>query len=140
MRKLEIELVQESWAQVVPIADEAMAMFYSNLFDLDQKCAQLFAGKDMAAQGAKLSEALDLVIRHLDQPDLLATQLQEMGARHAGYGAFEGDFATVGDALLVTLETGLGDNWTRAHEQSWLATYTFVAEQMVTGLQAQQAA
>ncbi len=140
MDEIEAKLVNESWAQVVPIAEEAMAMFYSNLFDLDEKIALLFDGKDMPAQGSKLANALNLVINNLDHPGMLATKLQEIGAQHAGYGASESDFETVGKALIMTLESGLGDIWTKAHERAWSAAYTFVAEQMIAGLRTKQAA
>ena len=140
MEEMDAKLVKESWAQVVPIAEEAMAMFYSNLFDLDERIAQLFDGKDMPAQGSKLSSALNLVINNLDHPVMLATKLQEIGARHAGYGASEADFKTVGKALIMTLESGLGDIWTKAHERAWTVAYTFVADQMITGLRTRQAA
>lgn len=140
MEEREIALVRESWALVKPIADDAMAMFYSNLFELDRNIARLFAGKDMSVQRARLADALDLIIRNLDQHGVLAGQLQEIGARHAGYGALEGDFATVGKALILTLEKGLPGIWTDDHKRSWTAAYTFIAAQMLTGHRAQHAA
>ena len=140
MEEMEVRLVKESWAQVVPIAQEAMAMFYSNLFSLDEKVARLFDGKDMLAQGSKLSNALNLVIENLDQPGIMTAKLQEIGARHADYGATEADFETVGKALIMTLESGLGDSWAPAHERAWTVAYTFVSDHMIAGLRTKQAA
>ncbi len=140
MDERDIAVVREGWTQVVPIADDAMAAFYANLFELDKNVAKLFEGTDMAVQGSRLARALDLVIQGLDRQDELAVQLQDIGARHASYGASESDFATVGKALIMTLETGLSDTWTKAHEQSWAKAYSFIAAEMLNGLLSRQAA
>ena len=52
-----IALVQESWNKVVPIADEAAALFYEELFTLDPSLKALFKS-DMKAQGRKLTSML----------------------------------------------------------------------------------
>ena len=48
-----IAVVQESFQKVAPIADQAAAMFYKNLFTLDPRLRGLFP-TDMQAQGQKL--------------------------------------------------------------------------------------
>lgn len=140
MTQDDITLVRKSWAQVVPIADTAMRMFYETLFDADDRVARLFAGTDMTVQRRHLAEAIDLVVARIEDPTTLAPVLQDLGARHAGYGVSEGDFATVGQALLSTLERGLGDNWTDAHARAWGAAWAAVAVQVQTGYQRAQAA
>ncbi|MCB1805594.1 MAG: hemin receptor, partial [Candidatus Competibacteraceae bacterium] len=63
-------LIQTSWAQLTPIADQAAALFYARLFELDPALKPLFTG-DMKAQGAKLMQAINLVVRSLDKLDSL---------------------------------------------------------------------
>lgn len=140
MTREEIDLVQQSWAQVLAIADTAMELFYERLFELDAEIARLFAGKDMAAQRSHLASAFDLVVQKLHQPETLALPLQELGARHVGYGVGEADFESVGAALLSTLERGLADHWTCAHAQAWAAAWQFILAQVLTGFRAWRAA
>ncbi len=136
----DIARVRESWAQIAPIADVAMDTFYATLFKLDKSIANFFEGTDMAAQGSRLAQAIELVIQGLDGQDDLAVQLREIGARHASYGASESDFETVGKALIMTLETGLSGKWTKAHEKSWAKAYTFISAELLNGLLSRQAA
>ena len=61
----QISMVQGSFAQVIPIADAAAAMFYRRLFELDPTLTHLFKG-DMQAQGRKLMLSKWLRARPLD--------------------------------------------------------------------------
>ena len=49
-------LVQESFAAVAPIADEAAVLFYRRLFELDPSLERMFRG-DMTEQRRKLISA-----------------------------------------------------------------------------------
>ena len=55
-------LVQESFAAVAPIADEAAVLFYRRLFELDPSLERMFRG-DMAEQRRKIWKALTVFIR-----------------------------------------------------------------------------
>ena len=52
MTPQQIALVRESFAKVVPISEEAAALFYDRLFAIDPSTRPLFNG-DMKSQGAK---------------------------------------------------------------------------------------
>jgi len=125
-------LVQTSFAQAQPIADAAAAMFYSRLFELDPTLRPLFKG-DMEEQGRKLMEMLTLAVKGLDRPEALLPALTLLGRRHAGYGVKEHDYETVGEALLWTLEQGLGPSFTPEVREAWTALYGFVADTMRNG-------
>ncbi len=140
MTSNDIQLVQESWALVVPMASEAIEIFYEQLFARDPEIAHLFLDKDMNAQHGKLATALNLVVGLLNQPEALAKPLQELGARHVSYGASENDFATVGSALLATLELGLADRWSDDLAEAWASAWDIVASYVLTGFKAQIAA
>jgi hemoglobin-like flavoprotein len=125
-------LVQTSFAQVRPIADEAAALFYSRLFELDPALQPLFKG-DMEEQGRKLMDMLTLAVKGLDRPEALLPVLATLGRRHAGYGVKKQDFETVGEALLWTLEQGLGPGFTPEVREAWTDLYRFVADTMSNG-------
>jgi hemoglobin-like flavoprotein len=50
-----------------------------------------------------------------------------LGQRHAGYGVKEQDYETVGQALLWTLEQGLGAGFTPDVREAWTTLYQLVA-------------
>jgi hemoglobin-like flavoprotein len=129
MNSQQINLVQETFAMVVPIADQAAALFYERLFTLDPSLRWLFRG-DMTAQGKKLMSTLALAVNGLRQPDKIIPAVQHLGRKHVGYGVRPEHYAIVGEALLWTLEQGLGEAFTLEAEEAWTAVYTLVATVM----------
>src|SRR5215213_4933586 len=125
----QIALVQISFAQVLPIADTAAALFYSRLFELDPSLKPLFKG-DMAEQGRKLMTMIRVVVNGLNRLDELVPAVQELGRRHARYGVRDEHYDTVGAALLWTLSQGLGARFTSETEAAWATAYTLLAETM----------
>jgi hemoglobin-like flavoprotein len=126
----QVSIVQRTWAEVVPIADQAAALFYDRLFAIDPALRQLFAETDRATQQRKLVAALALAVGALDDFEALRPTLGELGRRHAGYGVADKDYETVGAALLWTLEQGLGEAWTPDAAAAWSAAYAEVAGAM----------
>jgi hemoglobin-like flavoprotein len=56
-----------------------------------------------------------------------------LGRRHAGYGVNKRDYETVGEALLWTLEQGLGPGFTPEIKEAWTTLYRLVADTMCIG-------
>jgi len=125
------ELVKNSWAQVVPIADKAAELFYGKLFELDPAVRSLFKG-DMAEQGQKLMRMISTAVNGLDRLDAIVPAVQQLGIRHVEYGVRDKDYDTVGAALLWTLETGLGDAFTEETKEAWATVYGILADTMKT--------
>lgn len=123
-------LVQETWALVTPIAEQAAELFYRRLFELDPSLKPLFAATDMKRQGRMLMDALSLTVRNLNSPDVLLPVLEKLGGRHVGYGVKESHYGTVGEALLWTLGQGLGSAFTPDVKEAWTEAYTLVASVM----------
>src|SRR5262245_59997381 len=98
-------LVQESFADIAPIADDAAALFYRRLFEIDPSLRHMFRG-EMAEQRKKLMQMLTAAVKGLDRLDQLIPVVQELGRRHAVYGVADAHYETVGEALLWTLEKG----------------------------------
>jgi len=111
MTPKQISLVQESWQKVLPIAPQAAAIFYDTLFEMDPALTGLFPN-DMVEQGKKLMTMLDTAVKLLNEPDKLIPAVQKLGERHVSYGVKAEHYDTVGAALLKTLATGLGKEFT----------------------------
>ncbi len=123
-------LVQESWMQVEPIADTAATLFYDKLFELDPALRPLFPSTDLREQKKKLMQTLTVAVRGLHRLDELTPALEALGRRHAGYRVKDEHYETVGQALLWTLEQGLGAAFTPAVRDAWVETYQLVASVM----------
>ncbi len=124
------QLVQESWEKVKPISETAAELFYSKLFELDPELKSLFKSSDMKEQGKKLMLMIGAAVKGLDSLGELVPTVQSLGKRHVGYGVKEEHYATVGEALLDTLEKGLGDDYTADTKEAWVITYTTLANVM----------
>jgi hemoglobin-like flavoprotein len=121
-----IELVQASWARVVPIADAAATLFYDRLFALDPSVKTLFKS-DMREQKKKLMQTLGVAVDGLRNPGKLVPVLQNLGVRHAAYMVQDRHYGLVGQSLIWTLREGLGDDFTPELEAAWNRVYGFVA-------------
>lgn len=95
----QIQLVQSTWAKVLPIADKAAELFYGKLFDLDPAVKPMFKG-DMTEQGRKLMQTIGMVANSLTRLDEIVPVVQDMGRRHVDYGVKPEHYDTVGAALL----------------------------------------
>jgi nitric oxide dioxygenase len=127
----EKQLIRSTWAAVEPIQDVASDLFYARLFVLDPKLAALFAETDMRRQGRMLMQTLAIVVKSLDDLSVVVPAVQALGRRHVGYGVVPEDYATVGSALLWTLEQGLGEAFTPAVSAAWAGAYGIVSSVMI---------
>jgi len=125
----QLKLVRDSFAKIVPIADDAAGTFYARLFEVDPQLQQMFKG-DMKVQGRKLMNMMVAVVRCLDDAGKLLPLVRKLGVGHAANGVREKDYNTVGIALLWTLEKLLGDAFTPAVMNAWAAVYGGLAATM----------
>jgi len=122
-------LIQDSFAKVEPIADQAAAIFYNKLFEYDPSLKPLFKS-DISEQGKKLMAALKLAVKSLDELDKLVPVLQTMAAKHVTYGVKVEDYTPVGNALIFALKTGLGAEFTPELKNAWVTVYRVMADVM----------
>ena len=132
MTPKQIDLVQESFGKVLPIAEIAADMFYARLFELDPALRKLFKG-DMKKQGGMLMSMIASAVRGLKDPNALIPVLTALGRRHAGYGVMDAHYTTVAEALLWTLEKGLGEQFDDETRKAWAAAYMLMATVMQQG-------
>jgi len=131
MKQEAVNLVQESWKKVEAIAPQAAALFYHNLFSADPSLKALFKG-DMETQGQKLMEMIGVAVGKLNELHELVPVLQNLAKRHVRYGVTESHYATVGAALLQTLNQGLCEDFTPAVRDAWAGVYSVMADVMIT--------
>ena len=125
----QIELVQRTFAIIAPIADDAAALFYRRLFEIDPSLRGMFKG-DMVEQRRKLMQMLTAAVKGLPRLDRLVPVVEDLGRRHTGYGVIDAHYDTVGAALLWTLEKGLGSAFTPDVKDAWATVYGVLASTM----------
>lgn len=125
----QVSLVQNSFKKVEPIADDAAQIFYAKLFEYDPSLRGLFKG-DMKDQGRKLMGLLKIAVNGLNDVSQLVPALQGLASRHLDYGVKVDDYTPVGNALLYTLQAGLGEDFTPETRNAWAAVYKVIADCM----------
>jgi len=125
----QIDLVQRSWAQVAPMGEAAVLMFYERLFFVDPSLRIMFRG-DMKRQSRKVLEMMSFTVDGLNRVHEIVPVVQSLGRRHAEYGVRDEHYGIVGAALLWTLAQGLGSAFTPAVREAWTAAYALLADTM----------
>ncbi|MCB0648720.1 MAG: hypothetical protein KDC49_18750 [Saprospiraceae bacterium] len=134
MEQKHIELVQSSFQHVIPIADTAMEIFYSKLFERNPDLIALFPKSEtgMGAQRNKLRDMLVAAVNGLSDIPALVPVLQSLGKRHVSYGVEDKHYDDVGAALIGTLEAGLGEAFTPDVKDAWVKVYGVMSSTMIT--------
>jgi nitric oxide dioxygenase len=126
----DVALVQGTFRKILPIADQAAALFYARLFELDPALRTLFRG-DMHEQGRSLIAMMERAVSSLQSFETLLPTIRELGARNRDHPVTEEHHASIGAALLWTLQKGLGSEFTPAVAAAWAATYSLLATTMI---------
>jgi len=117
----QVKAIQDSFAKVVPISEQAAEIFYGRLFEIAPAMKLLFRG-DMKEQGKKLMAMLTVVINGLSNLEAVLPAASALAKRHVGYGVKATDYA---------LERGLGEHWTPDVAAAWTAAYTVLSDFMI---------
>ena len=130
MDPTQIKLVQDSFAKVAPISEQAAVLFYGRLFEIAPSVRAMFPD-DMTEQRKKLMATLAVVVSGLSNLEAILPAASALAKRHVGYGAKAEHYPVVGGALLWTLEKGLGDAWTPEVAEAWTAAYATLSGYMI---------
>src|SRR3981081_4716563 len=131
MTPKQIALVQDSFAKVVPISDQAAILFYDRLFETAPQVKAMIPD-DMTEQRRKLIAMLAAVVKGLGNLESILPAASALATRHVSYGAKAEHYPVVGAALLWTLEKGLGDGWTPDLADAWSTAYGTLSGYMIS--------
>jgi len=126
----QVKLVQQSFAKVAPLSDQAAMLFYDRLFEIAPQVRAMFP-PDMTEQRRKLMATLAIVVNGLSNLGPILPAVSSLATRHAAYGARAEHYPVVGSALLWTLEQGLGKDWTPEVADAWAAAYATLSGFMI---------
>ncbi len=131
MNPAQINLIQESFAKVAPISEQAATLFYDRLFEVAPAVKVMFPA-DMTEQRRKLMATLAVVVNGLSNLESVLPAASALAKRHVSYGARPEHYPVVGGALLWTLEKGLGEAWTADVADAWTAAYGTLSGYMIS--------
>ena len=123
-------LVHATFAKLAVMPEVAGALFYERLFATNPNFRPLFKN-DMRIQGVKLMAMLALIVYNLPEPDKVSAAIFDLSVRHVGYGVKPADYDALREALLWTLEQALGEDFTPAAREAWMACYDELADEMI---------
>ncbi len=78
-------LVRTSFEQIRPRKHLLAQLFYERLFKLDPGLRTLFRG-DMIEQGHKFVLMLSLIVKEIENPEVLDPLMEDLAKQHALYG------------------------------------------------------
>src|SRR5207253_5972376 len=131
MNPSQVKLVQETFAKVAPISQQAAVIFYDRLFEVAPAVKAMFPA-DMTEQRKKLMATLGVVVNGLSNLDSILPAASALATRHVAYGAKPEHYPVVGGALLWTLEKALAEAWTPEVASAWAAAYGTLSNFMIT--------
>jgi serine/threonine-protein kinase len=128
-----VMIVQDTFEQVAKRKEEAAALFYELLFQVDPAARALFRQTDMKVQGDMLMSVLTAAVRGLDRIDELKPVLIELGRRHEGYGVELRHYDSVEQALLEMVRRMTGQEFTADVRLAWARIYSELTAVMLEG-------
>lgn len=131
MTEKQITIIKKTWKLFRDINPLMVGdTFYSKLFTDNPTLRKMFP-KYMNEQYMKLIDMLSTIVARLDRLDDLTGEIAAMAGRHVQYGVKPEHYRLVGDALLWTLQQGLGNDWNEEVKEAWTKCYTMLAEAMI---------
>ena len=122
MTEKQVQLVQQSWLHVEPVAQQAGMIFYEKLFAAAPQLRPMFKG-NLDEQAHKLVTMLGYVVNRLSRINEVIAEVKKLGERHEQYGAKPEHYELVGQTLISTLKAGLADKWNDELQEAWITAF-----------------
>lgn len=124
-----VRLVRESFQTIATDGPRVGETFYQELFAIDPTLRSMFRNS-MDDQNKKLIAALTLIVRSLTSPEDVATPIEKLAVKHLQYGVKPEHYTYVGNALLRTLRSRLGADFTPELCEAWTETFRMLTRTM----------
>ena len=127
----QIIIIKKSWRIFRSMNPKTVGdAFYTKLFADTPALRKMFP-QGMNEQYQKLMDMLNAIVGRLDRFDQLSEEIVAMAQRHIDYGVIPAHYKLVGDALLWTLEKGLGSDWNEEVKIAWISCYSLLSDTMI---------
>lgn len=123
MNSKQINLVKQTWNMITPAGDHTAFLFYRNLLTMDPALKRVI-GEDMTVRKKQWVSDLSFVIARLDTYAKMRTRKKLDKDIH---------YHTVGAALFLAMEQGLGESWNNDVKHAWVEAYSVLSRVINTG-------
>lgn len=131
MTTQQVQVVKNSWKIFQDINPVLVGeVFYGKLFMSYPRLRHMFT-IPIEQQSKKLVEMLSIIVGRLDRPNEFQQEIRQLAIRHIDYGVKPEHYKAVGEALMWTLEKGLGKDWNEDVKESWNACYQMLSQTMI---------
>jgi hemoglobin-like flavoprotein len=127
-----VKLVQESWRRVEAIGPEAAELFHGNLLDRRSWLTAQYQGY-VDDRNLMVLETFGHAIKGMHALDTHASVLLQIGRVNAHCGVQTDHYPCFKVALLQTLESLLGDTFSGALKEAWMAVIGTMVRLMLAG-------
>lgn len=127
---LDAVALRETMELAGPIADSLASMFYANVFWQRPDLRNLFP-VGMERQRGRLVGALLTIVGSLGDQEDPTEYLRALGRDHRKFGVVTDHYDVIGGALLSSLGSLLGDEWTPRRHKAWMEAYDVISRVMV---------
>lgn len=131
MTSHQIAMIKTSWQAAATLGDAVGELFYGKLFEIAPEVKPMFTQISVKEQSRKLLAMLSYVISKLDKLQDILDEVAKLAQRHVHYGVKAAHYAVVGEALLWTLEQGLGESWNEELKEAWTRCYITLSGAMI---------
>ena len=126
----EIDILRDSLSYLQENKELAVSVFYENLFEVDPKLRPMF-GEDLDEQSNKALFAFGAIVAQIHDLEVCREMTRELAVRHVAYGVQPEHYASVGAAVIKTVEMVMGDGMSSEIAVSWQKAYDAVAAVMI---------
>jgi hemoglobin-like flavoprotein len=126
----DIDRVRHSFDHFWSVSQKTVDLFYERLFEIAPELRPMFSD-DMSHQKQKFVSTLAVVVGSLHHVDIVFPMVDTLARHHVAYGVQPAHYAPVGQALLWSLERGLGRHWTPEVAASWARAYQAITNRMM---------
>lgn len=133
------EIVLETWGIIEKDCDHYGAQVFLHFFKLRPDQLQLFSFKDESPleESPGLKRHAGIFIRTLGQAvaglenlTSMLPYLRSLAARHVQYGVTSELIETMGNAVFLAMEEGLGEKWSAEVQEAWALAWAAVESAM----------
>ncbi len=130
MRAADLCLVQATFARVATDPQVFAETLCTQLFSIDPSIQDLF-DDDPVITVKKMGGMLAHLVANMHDPRRVLPSLRSLAQRHVASGVEHRHYAIFGEALLRTLSSLLGHDFTEAARQAWISVYEMIAREMI---------
>jgi nitric oxide dioxygenase len=134
----QIDVIKTTWKLAAANAETVGPLFYNTLFEIAPELKPMFGRTTVPEQSKKLLAMLAYVISKLDSLEDIIDEIAKLARRHVKYGVEDSHYTYVGQALLMTLEKGLGSAWNEEVKEAWATCYGVLSTAMMNAAYAEQ--